>query len=573
MEHLKLGLGALAALAFALCLAVVPAAPAAAEDDEGYRGEVAESAELYDVAEALRERGKLNEAATKYWEAVDADLKNYRAWVRYQTTALAVGDPMARLVEDLDAFIEDYPKIIGLKLHKLRLTQDPAERLTSLEALLKKHKGHPDVLLEIGRALLSDGKASKAVDPLTKAAAVAGAERTDVVLLLARAEYEAGKQAQARKRLETALAANPQFFDATLTLARYDLRELDDENALKRATSVLEMRPGHIAAILLKSEAESRAGKAEEALGTLTVARREYPKNADIAIAYANLLVREETDKSFQTAEVVYKSVLDEDEENLRALYGLGWLYERQEKYEEAEAQYAEVASIAPTNHMAINSLGYVMFKQGRISDAQLQFKKAMDLKPDFVTAQLNLGATYDAQAKYNDGIKVYEKILSTKGMEKNFRALVNCAFDYESLGVFPKALKYLMEARDLAPKDAQLTTWIGDNHYFQKKWKDALSWYQKAIELDEASFFAWRGMGYALSQLKRWEDAVKALEKASKLDPDDLDVLIAIADICMYEIEDLEKALKYYLEYVQRGGDDPAVRDIIPEIQKKIAK
>ncbi|MDJ0972974.1 MAG: tetratricopeptide repeat protein [Planctomycetota bacterium] len=557
----------------ALVLALLLVAPAAAEDEETYEGEVAESAELFDEAEALREHGKVDEAATKYWEAVDANLQNYRAWVRYQEAALAAGDKVETMVEDLDAFIEDYPQLIGLKLHKLRLTQDAEERLASLAPMLKAHKGNGDVLLEHGRALLATGKAQQAIDPLTKAAAVAPAERTDVMLLLARAEYEAGKTKEARTRLETLLAAKPQFFEGSLTLGRFDLRELDNENALKRAVGVLEMRPGHIAAVLLKSESESRAGKAEEALATLTVARREYPTHADIGIAYANLLVQEDTDKSFQSAEVVYKSVIDADEENLRALYGLGWLYELQEKYEQSEAQYAEVASIDPSNHMAINSLGYVMFKQGRISDAQVQFKKAMDLKADFVTAQLNLGATYDAQAKYSEGIKVYEKILSTEGMEKNFRALVNCAFDYESLGTFPKALRYLLEAHDLAPKDAQLTTWIADNHYFQKKWKDALRWYQKAIELDEKSFFAWRGMGYTLSQMKRWEDAVKALEKSSTLDPEDLDVLIAIADISMYETEDLEKALKYYLEYVQRGGDDPAVRDIIPEIQKKLAK
>ncbi len=555
-----------------ILFAILGAPPALADEDE-YAGEVEESAELFDEAEALREQGDQSAAATKYWEAVDANLNNYRAWMRYQESALAAGDPVEPMVEDLDSFIEDYPKLLCLKLHKLRITTEAAERIVALEEMLKANKGNADILLELGRAKLAEGRAGQALDPLTKAAAIAPAARTDVTLLLARAEYEVGKTAEARKRLDTAIAANPKFFDALLTLGRFDLREFEDESAVKRAATVLEMRPGHIGAFLLKSESESRAGKSEEALTTLTIARRAYPTNTEIGVAYANLLVLEETDRSFQSAEIVYKSVLKDDEENLRALYGLAWLYELQEKYEEAEKQYAEVSSIDPTNHMAINSLGYVMFKQGRISDAQVQFKKAIDLQGDFATALLNLGATYDAQAKYSDGIKIYEKILKTKGMEKNFRALVNCAFDYESLGVFPKALKYLLMARDLAPKDGPLTTWIADNQYFQKKWKDALNWYQKAIDLDEKSFFAWRGLGYTFSQMKRWEDCVKALETANKLDPDDLDVLIAIADISMYEMEDLKKALKFYLEYVQRGGDDPAVRDIIPEIQKKLAK
>ena len=90
---------------------------------------------------------------------------------------------------------------------------------------------------------------------------------------------------------------------------------------------------------------------------------------------------------------------------------------------------------------------------------------------------------------------------------------------------------------------------------------------------MDEESFFAWRGLGYTLGHMKRWEDAVMALEKAKKIKGDDLDVYLALGDIYMAEIEDLEKALSNFQEYVQRGGNDPAIQDLIIEIQKQLKK
>ena len=60
-------------------------------------------------------------------------------------------------------------------------------------------------------------------------------------------------------------------------------------------------------------------------------------------------------------------------------------------------------------------------------------------------------------------------------------------------------------------PEDANIVVWLGDNAYFQKKWKVAEGWYQQGIALDEKSFFAWRGLGMALAQRKRWADAANA--------------------------------------------------------------
>ena len=121
--------------------------------------------------------------------------------------------------------------------------------------------------------------------------------------------------------------------------------------------------------------------------------------------------------------------------------------------------------------------------------------------------------------------------------------------------------------------EDPDLHVWLGDNLYFQEKWRDAEKSYLDAIELDEASFYAWRGLGLTFGQQDQWGDAANALEKARKLKPDDEDVLYMLGGIYLTELEDLEKALDAFLAYVAAGGSDPDVPDTIVEIRKQLAK
>ena len=155
----------------------------------------------------------------------------------------------------------------------------------------------------------------------------------------------------------------------------------------------------------------------------------------------------------------------------------------------------------------------------------------------------------------------------------ENLRAIINCAFDYEATGSFPKAQKLLLKAHKIMPDDANIVVWLGDNFYFQERWKDAEKWYQQGISLDAKSFFAWRGLGLALAQRKKWDDAAQAFEKASQLKPGDLDIYLILGDIYYMELRDLEKALERYENFVQRGGNDPDVNAAILDIKKQLAK
>ena len=529
------------------------------------------AAEAFDEGEALREENKWSLAAKSYWSAIEADVHHYRAHVRYQDASLAGDSTVADVVDEYDALVSDYPEVKALRLHRLRL-DPPTKRLEALAAALGANPQDYNAMLEVGRARLALGEGDEAVRALNKAMGIAPSDRVDVLLLLAEAEASADKADAARKRLASAVDANPQFWLGHLALARLDLKEGLFAEARGRAETVLAQRPSYVGAFLLRSEALVGEGDVKQALGVLHSAKRITPESPAVLVAIADLTAHEGTEKALKAALPIYEQVLAANEEHVHALYGAAWAHERLKAYDKAEEKYRQVASLSPKSAEAIDSVGVCLLKQGRVSEAQVQFRRAIDLNETFVTAWNNLGATLDAQSKYQDAIKIYEKILKMKGQKENLRALINCAFDYEALTSYKKAAKLLERAHEVLPDDPNICVWLGDNWYFQKKWKTAQQWYREALRLDEKSFQAWRGLGFALAQAKKWDDAVAALEKAASIDGEDKDLFVTLGDIYLAELNNIDSAIKSYEKYVAKGGDDPDILDLLEELKAEQA-
>lgn len=563
--------GTFALGASALHAEEAPAAEPAADPAEG--ADLAAAEKALAQADALREEGRWNEAAEAYWAARKANLADFRTHRSYQEMCRRAGDEVGKLIADYDQLVSSYPKHTAFRVLRLRL-DPPASRLPALEALRAECPQDRDLALELVRATFESGDAAKAQKLLKEiSGGLSGPGAVDAVLLGVEVDMRAGQRAEARKRLDAALAAQPDQRELLLQAARLDLLEGQHEAGLDRAGKVLAGRPNHLAATLVQSELLSRLGKRDEAIAALERVLRTAKDLTEVLLPLADLTAQQETEVAYAKALELYAKVLEAKPNHPRAHYGVAWILERQTKWKEAEDAYRKSLTDDPAWARALHSVGYCMFRQGRVSEAQIQIRRALDIDPNLVPAMLDLAATMDAQAKYADALKQYEKVLKMKGQEENLRAIINSAFDHEATGAFPKAQDMLLRAHKIAPDDADVVVWLGDNSYFQEKWKDAEKWYQKAVGMDEKSFFGWRGLGFTLGHQKRWADCVAALEKARALKPTDTDILMALGDIYMLELEDLEKAQKAYEEYVQAGGDDPSVPEIIEEIKKALGK
>jgi len=286
-----------------------------------------------------------------------------------------------------------------------------------------------------------------------------------------------------------------------------------------------------------------------------------------------DLAAKAGTKEALETGVNLYKKALAlPGVDPLHGLYGLAWAYERQGLFKEASELYREANALAPSDAGIVNSVGVMLLKQKSFQAALVQFRKAIDLDPKSPEAYLNVAVVAEQQSDWAEAIKQYQKVLAMKGQESNVRALLNCAFDQEALSQYKKAEELLVRVRQIRPGEADFAVFHGDNLFFQKKWKPSVKAYQDAVKLDDKNRFAWRGLGFALSQDGKTDDALDALLKAKALKADDPPTLIVLGDIYYADKQDLQKALENYEAYVKAGGTNPDVPTIIENLKNELA-
>ena len=122
----------------------------------------------------------------------------------------------------------------------------------------------------------------------------------------------------------------------------------------------------------------------------------------------------------------------------------------------------------------------------------------------------------------------------------------------------YQDALSNYQKAIELKPEYAQ--AWNGQARAFYelKNYQEALSAYDKAIQIQPDYQNAWKGRGFALSKVRRYKEAISSFDKALKLQPESPEVLNAkgeaLSNLNRYDeaIKSYDKAVGLQPEYHQ---------------------
>ncbi len=129
---------------------------------------------------------------------------------------------------------------------------------------------------------------------------------------------------------------------------------------------------------------------------------------------------------NFKSAQESYKQTLEQEPENLEAIYGLGIICQYEEKYEDAKNYFERALSFYGENGAVLNSYGVVVANLGDNESARDSFEKAVQIDPAFLDAKKNLAEIYIATKEYDKGIGTYQDILKQHG--DDVESLLNVA-------------------------------------------------------------------------------------------------------------------------------------------------
>lgn len=223
------------------------------------------------------------------------------------------------------------------------------------------------------------------------------ASSPEQAMRIAAAAYSAGDTDQALFQYLRASELDPKRFDALIWVGRIHRERGNYPLAEKALREVLQAQPGSIHAL---SE-----------LGTLQIARRQYPEAAQI-LGEA-LRVDQQRLAGHEGAAVPSDpAALRVDGQSPLRLYNdLGVLADLNNDFARAQVYYRLALQIEPRSALVANSLGYSRYLAGDWTAAREAYRQALAFDATYKPAWRNYGMLLARMGNYEEALSAFEQV------------------------------------------------------------------------------------------------------------------------------------------------------------------
>ena len=196
-------------------------------------------------------------------------------------------------------------------------------------------------------------------------------------------------------------------------------------------------------------------------------------------------------------------------------------------RLEEAEQLYRSILENQPNNLIARKNLGILQFNLGRFNEAEANYRKVIELKPGYIDAHYGLGIVLKSLNKLDEAKVSYEKAIKLK--PDYLEAHYNLATTLTDLGKFNEAEANYRKVIELKPDYAEAHNNLGATLQILGRYDEAEAIYRKAIELKPDYADAHNNLGTTLKELGRFDEAEASYRMSIILKPNFTEVIKSI--------------------------------------------
>tara|TARA_Y100000816_G_scaffold276661_1_gene246062 strand:- start:292 stop:2391 length:2100 start_codon:yes stop_codon:yes gene_type:complete len=167
------------------------------------------------------------------------------------------------------------------------------------------------------------------------------------------------------------------------------------------------------------------------------------------------IAIDNQRNKKFQSAEKIYKEILNTDKNHTETIFHLGTLYSQIKKFSLAKPLLLKADELNPNNININLNLGSLLFNTGEIENALKYFDKVIQIQPNFVLAHFNKGIILNTQRRYKDAINCFEKVIEIEPNNINAHNVLGIIL--QEIGEFKKSLSYLKKSIKISPNDLRV--------------------------------------------------------------------------------------------------------------------
>ena len=226
------------------------------------------------------------------------------------------------------------------------------------------------------------------------------------------------------------------------------------------------------------------------------------------------------------------------------------------ENYGAALTTFNAIAKSDPKNGTIYYYIGEVSYQTDAPAEAEKAYKKGLTINPQCAECKVGLGKLMLDQGKVTEADEYFESASRMDKKNPEIFAMIGEAYLYNKKPNGNKAVTYLTMARDMNPKIARYWAHLGDAYKLTGDNGEAMTNYERAVELDPATTSAYISMARIWAAAKQYDLAIEKLKEAIRLAPDDAAPYKDLIELYI-RTGQYDKVTPLLDKYVSLTGDD----------------
>ncbi len=327
---------------------------------------------------------------------------------------------------------------------------------------------------------------------------------------------------------EELVARFPRSPDAICThgliLARYG----DRRQAVRSWRRCLALAPGHVDACFSLGEDAFQAGRYQEAVDWFQQALDSDPMQADVLLSLGKAFDKLGHNEQAATA---YQRHVQLAPQSVEGWFHLGQAYLRMGRYREAKQAHETAIRIDPDCKLAYYGLANACERLGHKGDATKYRREfARRESKDRAPVQGRRRHRYDDRAALRESL-AYTHLAAGRV--------------YAAHGDFQQAAAHWRRTLEIAPRHTEARSALVSLYEQQGQLDQAAELLREACRLEPKSASNWLQLGGLEVRRLHLDDAENAFSRAAELAPDTPEPFVALAQLCIHENRDPQRAKK----------------------------
>jgi protein O-GlcNAc transferase len=269
--------------------------------------------------------------------------------------------------------------------------------------------------------------------------------------------------------------------------------------------------------------------------------------------AALDFAVRHHQAGNLQTAESIYRQILQFESDNPEALHLLGVIAYQQQRHETAITLIARALARKPDFADAHSNLGNALREAGRLAEAEKSFRQAIAVNPKFAMAHYNLGNILMTLERFDEASQSFERAISAN--PRLTEAYTNRGIALKELGRLKEAEASYRKALSLKPDLAIVHFNLGNTLLEMGCPDKAAASYEHALKLAPGYTEARLNLGAVFRDLGRIEEAADCYKLAVADAPENAEALVNYGAV-LRELGKPDEAENCYRQALQLSPD-----------------